>query len=416
MNTMDLVFIEHQLVNLSKCLSLFILVFSSYIAAIFFYYRLFRRKSLEELYNELSFKKTPEGQISVIKYIHYYFQEYTLVELVLYNLKYKGIKYFPYLHYFVPVSFAAFFFSASMFANVSYKSHLVDISVYSYILWPVLFILVDLNQQKAIYFNTLNTPMTSTDFKVTREYAFKVTREYAFKLTKLVIDVVCISCFSAIICILFIYTSEFFFFGQKEIFNIIPSNYINFYTNFPFLFNYISKFKIESGNQLSLAGFYFSLAVGGTVVLSIIDRYFEESNSLREKLLAQVNVFNDLYSENNLSLSLDLSGIISFDLKSIKFGRFNIKNIIDFKKENIKNFADTLSIFRARLECADVVHKNILLKLYKRFIYLTAITYAIGIVTIFIPEQFIIYLLWIFIIDSALVGALIYLIYTNYRK
>jgi len=402
---MDLVFIEHQLVNLSKCLSLFIFVFSSYIAAIFFYYRLFRRKSLEELYNELSFKKTPEGQISVIKYIHYYFQEYTLVELVLYNLKYKGIKYFPYLHYFVPVSFAAFFFSASMFANVSYKSHLVDISAYSFILWPMLFILVDLNQQTAIYFNT---PMTSTDFKL--------TSKYAFKLTKLLIEVFFICCFSAIICILFIYTSEFFFFGQKEIFNIIPSNYINFYTNFPFLFNYISKFKIESGNQLSLAGFYFSLAVGGTVVLSIIDRYFEESNSLREKLLAQVNVFNDLYSENNLSLSLDLSGIISFDLKSIKFGRFNIKNIIDFKKENIKNFADTLSIFRARLECTDVGHKNILLNLYKRFICLTAITYAIGIVTIFIPEQFIIYLLWIFIIDSALVGALIYLIYTNYRK
>ncbi|MCC4770378.1 hypothetical protein FXV91_09305 [Methanosarcina sp. DH2] len=390
---MDLVSIEHFFVNVGKFLLVFIFVFISHSAAVFFYYKIFRTKSLEQLYNELHFKKTPEGQISVIKHIHYYFQAYSLEELIFFNLKYKRYKYFPYFNYFIPILSAAFFFSVSMLSNVTYGPNLFLLSVLSFLFLPILLFVV-INRMIRIGYNSLE--------------------KLLFRFLKITLDNICITVYSYIILISLISIYQFFFYEQNGMFNNIPSNYVNFPL---LLLNYIYKFKIESvSNQLSLAGFYFSLAVGGTVVLSIIDRYYEEESSLREKLLAQVNIFKDLYSENNLFLCLDLSSIISFNLKNIKTRRFGHNYIIKFSKENIKTFAKTLSNFHVRLECSDIAYKTGILRLYKAFIFLVIITYAIGIVTIFTPEQFTTYLLWLFIIDSVLFSILIYGIYTNYRN
>jgi hypothetical protein len=65
-------------------------------------------------------------------------------------------------------------------------------------------------------------------------------------------------------------------------------------------FTYVSIVTIESigGNQLSLAGFYFSLAVGGTLVLSLVDHYYEENDLLKDELSGQVNTFKKLYSKS----------------------------------------------------------------------------------------------------------------------
>lgn len=243
--------------------------------------------------------------------------------------------------------------------------------------------------------------------------------KYGIRFVVNVLENICQIClpiiFTFIVLVIIIIVVSYFagFTSDKEwIINSLNINFLN--PLFAFL-SYFSKFNINSpaeSNQLSLAGFYFSLAVGGTVILSIVDRCYRGENLLRNELLGQVKLFNEMYSE---SLSLNLSDVISFDYAGINFRRPNIKKIIYLNTNYIKNFTNTLSQIQTKLRCKEIEERSTKINLYNTFLLLVIITYIIGIITIFVPKESTTNLLWVFIIFSVFSGTLIFIRYGEYK-
>lgn len=186
-----------------------------------------------------------------------------------------------------------------------------------------------------------------------------------------------------------------------------------FYTNLSSVIN-LSDFDIEKqSTQLSLAGFYFTLAVGGTVVFSLIDRYFNEVDSLREELLKQADILLDLFREPDFLLCLNFSDIVSFNYENF---RNSNKEIISFDTAKIEKFHRHVSKIYEKLELSKVEGKSFSTYMYFLFTLLIVVTYTLGIMIIFLPDRFEIIWLKLFILDSSFFGLFIFIIYTVYRR
>lgn len=370
-----------------------------------FFNKLFRKKSFEQIYSELKSKNTSKGKLSVLNIIHSYLQKYTFRELLLFNLKCNGIQYFPYCHYFFLALFATFSFTIGLL-NI-YILSVLNVSLWLESLLVVFSVII-------VSFLIFILGVTSIKAGIGKfSWKKSVSRLYCNVVEN--IFIVIISYFITLI-LLYQIIQYIIFHGQVSTTLTIlleyPINIINtFYT-------YLSEFNIASveSSQLSLAGFYFSLAIGGTVIFSIIDRYIEEEDSLKMRILEQEKTFNDIYCKYKSSLNLDLSDIISFDYKSINLRRLNIKKIINFNYKNIKDFVNTLSNIQTKMDVAEITNKRILITKYNNFIKLVVFTYIIGIVTIFIPKEYATTFLWAFIIDSLFFCGLIFMVYMEYRK
>jgi Flp pilus assembly protein TadB len=72
-----------------------------YVIVVVLFSKLINIKSFEQIKNELESKKSEQGRISDANKIHSYFQKYTFEELLFFNLKFNGKRYYPYYHYFL---------------------------------------------------------------------------------------------------------------------------------------------------------------------------------------------------------------------------------------------------------------------------------------------------------------------------
>ncbi|MDQ1251181.1 MAG: hypothetical protein QG646_250 [Euryarchaeota archaeon] len=384
--------LENMLIYILFTCSIFSI---SFIFSILFN-KLFRKKSFEQIGSELHFKKTPSEEILVIKYIHSYLQKNTFEEILFLNLKCNGIQYFPYYHSF----FLALLFVISVM--VSYFYYLSGLKGLSVIL----------SLTMAIILPTFIFGVISRKAGIEKASLEKIWIRILENIVETNLKIIFSFYFFAI---LFIGMVELLFTNQEEVFSSTLNNYLNYPINF---FKYLYYFNINNpiqGPQLSLAGFYFTLAVSGTVVLSIIDRYFKEEELLKDKLVKQVNIFKNLYNKPDFSLSLNLSDVISFNYKNMSLIGFNIKKIIHLNNENIKKFADNLSKIRTELECEEIDNKRKPVNRYKFFILFIIATYILGIVTIFIPNDYSTFILWVFIGDSLLFSVLIFFIYRDFE-
>lgn len=347
----------------------------SLIIVLFIFNKLNTKKSLDQICSELDSKKTEEGKISVMKHIHSYLQQYTFEELLLFNLKYKGHRYFDYYYYLIVV---INFISISI-ASLSPNTQISSLFIYLALLSPIPVIILPIIILLAI----------NSKAEIKEISAFKLINRLFMNLFVSVLVVY----FSTLI---FVIMGNLIFTNNQEFINNLTQN--KFLLSLKDLTFYFLNFQIESvNNQLSLAGFYFTLAVGGTVVLSLIDRYYKKYDSLKTQLLGQVKPFIDIYSEPNSRLNLNLSRIKDFDY------------------EKIKSFHDKVLELQKKLECEDIKNNRIMLDNYNIFIWLIIITYTLGIITIFIPENFEIYSLYLFILLSIFFGLLTFVIYTDYK-
>lgn len=347
----------------------------SLIIVLFIFNKLNTKKSLDQICSELDSKKTEEGKISVMKHIHSYLQQYTFEELLLFNLKYKGHRYFDYYYYLIVV---INFISISI-ASLSPNTQISSLFIYLALLSPIPVIILPI-----IILLAINSKAGIKEIS-----AFKLINRLFMNLFVSVLVVY----FSTLI---FVIMGNLIFTNNQEFINNLTQN--KFLLSLKDLTFYFLNFQIESvNNQLSLAGFYFTLAVGGTVVLSLIDRYYKKYDSLKTQLLGQVKPFIDIYSEPNSRLNLNLSRIKDFDY------------------EKIKSFHDKVLELQKKLECEDIKNNRIMLDNYNIFIWLIIITYTLGIITIFIPENFEIYSLYLFILLSIFFGLLTFVIYTDYK-
>jgi hypothetical protein len=148
-------------------------------------------------------------------------------------------------------------------------------------------------------------------------------------------------------------------------------------------------------------------------VFSLIDRYFNEADSLRDELLKQADIILDLFSEPDFSLCLNFSDIISFNYENF---RNSNKEIISFDVGKIETFYRHLSKIYEKLELSKVEDKRFITYVYFLFILLIVITYILGIMIIFLPNSFEIIWLALFILNSFCFGLCILIIYTVYRR
>ena len=324
---------------------------SLFIAAIIFR-KLSRKKSFEQIRNELQLKSTSKEKLSIISYIHFYLQKNTLEELLLFNLKFNGNRYFSYYYYDYVAYFAIIFLFTSLFIFVTdgyvtkgYVFYLLCIFLLAPILLPLvpMFILGWINRKAGIEKISWN------------KYIIRFFTNIIENSVQILFPIVI-----SIILLIILFTSD-----KEWIVNFFSTGFLkNLLTFFPNLLQFDINSRAKS-NQLSLAGFYFSLAVGGTVILSIVDRYYKEERLLKTDLLEQIEMFNETYSE---SLSLNLSCIVN--------------------KDFIKNFANILSQIQTKLKSKEIETRIKKIQLYQYCVYLAIVTYLLGIITIFVNENF----------------------------
>ena len=109
-------------------------------------------------------------------------------------------------------------------------------------------------------------------------------------------------------------------------------------------------------NQLSLAGIFFTLAMGGTIVFSVLKKQNEQINKL-EMTFSELNKIYCAWIEEN-------NGNISFDFKRVK--EFNI----------------ALNDLRDRIELNKIIELKEPVRLFELFIYLIMTYYFMGVLII----------------------------------
>lgn len=398
------------------CLSFILVIFIMFILR-----KSLRKRSFQQIHSEFNLEKESK-RISALRRLHFYLQTCTFEEFIIFNLKWKGIKYFPYLYYFFLALFTLFFFlifiifsSIFMFYPHSFLLYIMGVTLIIIFIGPTLitsmpiFILRAIGKKEKILKNSWP--------QIVLKYIFHVAENLIVNIPIILFTFL----ISLMIVSLFNYLSSAHIQGVMSDFikttNMIQSNYliypINYLTN---LYNYLSKFDINDqsvkSNQLSFAGFYFTLAVGGTVVLSIIHFYYEKADSLKKQLESQIDSFNELYTKYNSHLSLTFSDIINFDYTKIKELKF--KGIVSFNYKKIKDFAYSHLQIRKIMNCEEIESKKDSLTMFNTFIWDVIITYVLGIITVLIPETFASLLFWIFIVNSILFGFSLYFTYQTY--
>lgn len=116
------------------------------------------------------------------------------------------------------------------------------------------------------------------------------------------------------------------------------------------------KFDLISGNQLSLAGIFFTLAMGGTIVFSVLKQHREQIRQFDEILFEFKKIYINWIKEN--------------------------KDDKIFSYKNAKAFNVTVNNLRGKLEPREVFKLKEPIFLFDIFIYLILIYYFLGFFTI----------------------------------
>lgn len=146
----------------------------------------------------------------------------------------------------------------------------------------------------------------------------------------------------------------------------------------------IGTYDIESinGNRFSLSVLFFTLAISGTVIFSIINSHLKHKGKINEELNKQITIYDNWYRENEKILLIKLKEI------------FNKSALIDFYRA-----VDDLSIkFRVK----DFKMLKAPVQRFYTLIALIIISYLTAIFIVIAPSSFLNYLFLFFIICCGL--------------
>jgi hypothetical protein len=389
---------------------------------------LIRKKSVEKFCEEFHFTKTKKEKLRVARAFILYVRKYTLEELLFFNLRCNGNQYFSRYHYYFLTLLTIIGFYIGLL-NHPYGDFLFVLAPSSIAFFPLFsfaFFSKRIREEKIIW------------NKFVWRFVVNVFENILILITSCSILVILIN---IVICLFMklvnnkLVTSSLL--KITELLNIYPFPRVlsgitvnliqgqqNTYLYLPVKFLiYLHEFKIGSveGNQLCLAGFFFSLAIGGTVVLSLIDRYFEEGNIFRENLLDQIESLNKLIegrilcNSNGSLLSLNLSDIVILNNNGKRFRNLNFKETIKFNNDNVKTFESNLFNIQKKLNSGIIEENRKILNKYDLFFRSLIFTYAAGILTIFVPTEYSNFLLALFIVDSLILVLILIYIYKDYK-
>ena len=149
-----------------------------------------------------------------------------------------------------------------------------------------------------------------------------------------------------------------------------------------------------SSNQFSLAGLFFTFAIGGTIIFSVTSRYLTQKKKTDEILLKDAEKYEKWFENNKYNVS------------------FNFHDIIKVDSGKIKGYNQALFDLRSEFNIDDYIKSIHPVKRYELFCLLVIGTYLLGIFTLLLNQIFTNLLFFIFILLSFLFMLLIYIIYT----
>ena len=139
---------------------------------------------------------------------------------------------------------------------------------------------------------------------------------------------------------------------------------------------------------------FFTLAISGTVIFSIINSHLKHKGKINEELNKQIYIYENWYKENEKSLSIKLANIL------------NKNALMDFYKA-----VDTLC---TKFVVKDFKMLKAPIRRFYSLIVLIIISYLMAIFTVIAPPRFMNYLFLFFIICCGLFIFNAYNIFMDY--
>ena len=322
------------------------------------------KKSFYQIYDELSkSNQTDEKRIIIIKNLHEYIHEYSNEEILIFNFRFNQFKSNRfYSGIFIIITILFFFVMIELGVPYIYSEILTIFIIPIIYLIPIILIKKRFGKlgDKPDILNLINI----------------------FILTVMKIAFICIIffiCVSLILMALNIHEQKHrsSFFGEL-------AQHINY-----------GGLELISSNQLSLAGFFFTFAIGGTVIFSIISNYLKQKNELKDTLLVDSDFYIKWFKSNENNLTFKIQDIAKIDSK-------------------IKGYRRALSNLRSELN-SDRFYELILpMRRYKLLRSSIFGMYFMGILTLILAQPSINLLFYIFIILSLLFMGLIYINFKDY--
>lgn len=158
----------------------------------------------------------------------------------------------------------------------------------------------------------------------------------------------------------------------------------------------ISTYDIESinGNRFSLTELFFTLALSGTVVFSIINSHLKHKVKINEELNKQISIYENWYILNEKSLSIKLDDI--------------------FNKNAIMEFYRAVDVLYKKFDVRDFKTLKAPIRRFYSIIVLIVISYFSAIFTVIAPSRFMNYLFLFFVICCGLFIYNAYNIFKDY--
>jgi hypothetical protein len=151
-----------------------------------------------------------------------------------------------------------------------------------------------------------------------------------------------------------------------------------------------------SSNQFSLAGLFFTFAIGGTIIFSVTSRYLTQKKKIDEMLLKDAKKYEKWFENNKYNVS------------------FNFHDIIKVDSGKIKGYNQALFDLRSELNIDGYIKSIHPVKRYELFCLFIPIMYILGLFTLILTEPLINFLFSFFILLSVLFMLLLYYIFKDY--
>ncbi|MDO9516922.1 MAG: hypothetical protein Q7J10_02625 [Methanosarcinaceae archaeon] len=324
------------------------------------------KKSFHQIYDKLSKpNQTKEKKIQIINRLYDYIREFTNEEILIFNFRFNRFK----SNHWYSITFVAIliiFISAIILLELPHSNLiLIVFLIYIGYFFPIIYI--------RVRFNKL-------------EYNKASFKDILYMLNLLFLKItLTVLIFCA--CILFILIM------LNQLIKLEPNT--SFFDVFAPYVNYGLLKSIRS-SQLSLAGFFFTFAIGGTIIFSVTHKYMTHKKNIDEILLKDAEKYETWFKNNKYNVS------------------FNLYDIIKIDSDKIKGYHQALFDLRSELNIDGYIKFIHPVKRYELFCLLVIGLYLLGILTLLLDEIFINLLFFIFILLSFLFLLLIYYIFRDY--
>ncbi|MGP8329446.1 MAG: hypothetical protein ACT6FF_03890 [Methanosarcinaceae archaeon] len=305
-------------------------------------------KSFYQINSDLSKpNQTNEKKIKIISYLHGYIRDYSDEEILIFNFRFKPNNWCSAIFIAIQI---IFILAMIKFELSSYNVALIVFLICIGYLFPILL--------SWMRFGKLGFDKASI-------------QNISYTFINIFMDIVhVLSVFLACISLL-LFTIQFVKLKPDSSFFEV------FYHNMNF-----GGLESISSNQLSLAGFCFTFAVGGTIIFSLTSKYLTQKRSINEIILRDADEYEKWFESNKNNLC------------------FNVGDIKKINSDKIKGYQQAISNLRSKLNIDDVNGLRRFVRMYKCFRTLMIVMYLLGIFTILLTQSFMNLLCILFIVCS----------------